>query len=367
LIFVARPNGHTHRMIQRILEVKDRDSAHPLPEELKNYLGENWKAVRDEIVDALTPIVTAERGSEDRGIFVEKNCAFVPGRGVLLNDETPGDGGEEESRDEFAHVPGYGACALMETIESVLHTEYHRSDHLRATIVYGSHDLAKTVSPTKVVFPSEKKKKVAVLLLRHSNELGGRDASKWESLYERAWELLLAAGTRGNQYEKIVVVFADNVKGTEAVPIVPGGRIRYAVKGENDGLPRLVFKAWRPEGIDDRGRAVDEEPAGIVDACPLTGAFLNIFPDGSHPDFYVSSLSRICMPGALDWIRVRGYRLFSWDLWLADEYMPVNLKVIHDNLSVKLDDPRIARLIRTAAFGDFLWRLLTANRLGFWR
>jgi len=146
-------------MIQRILEVKDRDSAHPLPEELKNYLGENWKAVRDEIVDALTPIVTAERGSEDRGIFVEKNCAFVPGRGVLLNDETPGDGGEEESRDEFAHVPGYGACALMETIESVLHTEYHRSDHLRATIVYGSHDLAKTVSPTKVVFPSEKKKK----------------------------------------------------------------------------------------------------------------------------------------------------------------------------------------------------------------
>ena len=140
MIFVARPNGHTHRMIQRILEVKDRDSAHPLPEELKNYLGENWKAVRDEIVDALTPIVTAERGSEDRGIFVEKNCAFVPGRGVLLNDETPGDGGEEESRDEFAHVPGYGACALMETIESVLHTEYHRSDHLRATIVYGSHD-----------------------------------------------------------------------------------------------------------------------------------------------------------------------------------------------------------------------------------
>ena len=43
MIFVARPNGHTHRMIQRILEVKDRDSAHPLPEELKNYLGENWK------------------------------------------------------------------------------------------------------------------------------------------------------------------------------------------------------------------------------------------------------------------------------------------------------------------------------------
>ena len=128
LIFVARPEGPTHRMIQRILEVKKRDSAHPLPGDLKEYLNDNWEAVHDEIMAALTLIVTAERRSEDRGVFVEKNCAFVPGHG------------NEEPRDEFAHVPGYGACALMETIERVLNTEYDRHDKLRATIVYGSHD-----------------------------------------------------------------------------------------------------------------------------------------------------------------------------------------------------------------------------------
>ena len=106
---------------------------------MKEYLNDNWEAVHDEIMAALTLIITAERRSEDDGVFVEKNCAFVPGRRepgrrVPLADEN------EEPPDEFAHVPGYGACALMETIERVLNTEYGRDDKLRATIVYGSHD-----------------------------------------------------------------------------------------------------------------------------------------------------------------------------------------------------------------------------------
>ena len=105
LIFVARPDGPTHRMIQRILEVEEKDSAHPLPGDLKEYLNDNWEAVHDEIMAALTLIITAERRSEDDGVFVEKNCAFVPGRREPGRREPLADENEEPP-DEFAHVPG---------------------------------------------------------------------------------------------------------------------------------------------------------------------------------------------------------------------------------------------------------------------
>jgi hypothetical protein len=52
-------------------------------------------------------------------------------------------------------------------------------------------------------------------------------------------------------------------------------------------------------------------------------------------------------------------------LWLVSKQLPDNLKLDGD-LSVRLDEPRVARLLRAVVFGDFLWRVHTQFRMVFW-
>ena len=205
----------------------------------------------------------------------------------------------------------------------------------------------------------------AVILLRKSTSTPGLPGeayvraleNAWRSQFDRAQELVQSVRDQNgiDEYNEIFVVFADGVKGTENLPIEPDGRVRVTKQTDGDGLLCLVRKAYSTNNAD-----------AVFNKCPVefaTKPSTEYQKQNIH--VFVPTLSRVSMPGALDKIRESGCRFFSWDLWLVSKQLPDNLKLDGD-LSVRLDEPRVARLLRAVVFGDFLWRVHTQFRMVFW-